>query len=215
MVAAAIAFVALLGSPSQVSGLSAPSLREVPQTDDEMVVQTSLLEFFKGKEGKLSQWAEGDFVVVRPKWLTKQRGDFDRTLDSLAKHYGHGKNGEKLTRIRQATTYETIPVQDDPQRLSTLRLDERIVLGNIPAESSGVNGARSTRNRVGKDGTVRVSGWLQPPMYSRRGGYAMLVLSDPSHPIGSGGSSYLAVYFVLERREKRWQLDLAVVTVDN
>lgn len=174
--------------------------------DDAAVINTAMPAFFEKRVWDQNDWTEGDFIVVMPEWRSKTRLSFESSLGDAIKWYG-GYEGtveiaKKLRDLKASIRRDGPRFDPGPVKpLKRMELDERIVLGEVERKFWTLDREIEIYNRVGKQGTVRVTGCLYPPAYSHDGRYACVKMIWVPWSIHGAD-----LFFFLERTKDGWKI---------
>lgn len=201
---------------------SVPEVAYKPKyTDQESVVNTVVAGFFETNAWS-SDWQTGDYVVIEPKWSSEvvknnavpMRTSMTEALNYWIGQYAKEGNSEAESKLKQFqadveqeknSKTKFTPAAYKP--LQELNLDNRVVVaslsefGDTPTPSEWVPGDYKTKNREGREGTVRVRGRLGIPYFSQGGGFSYVRMDNV--PFGSRKGD---LHFFLQRMGSGWEV---------
>ncbi len=178
----------------------------MPGTVDAAVINAAMGGFYSEADWRDPDWTKGDFVVVFPSWATRTRPAFVSVLDNLivSAFFRTGAEAELklLEEIKSSIQHDGDAFDPGPlQPVSDLVLDDRIKV-SFETTTVGMSLKREvTKNRAGKEGTIRTHGSLYPPAYSRDGRYAFVYMVGLPYGFHSA-----KLAFLLERTKSAWKV---------
>ena len=175
-------------------------------SQDSHVISAAMLGFFEETDWN-SDWAKGDYAVVRPQWSRDERPNFDELLNTAIERSNAWASEEsdklvgRLTAIKEsvATTgelYRPGTLVEPPE----LELDDRIVVSDVEWSTFFTDENTDVKNRTGRMGSIRVAGHVSPPCYSRDGNYAIVTVDAP------WSMHSAVVHFFLQKTNAGWEV---------
>ncbi len=184
--------------------------REGTGTAPEAPINAAVQAFYDPKWAGLTDWSTGDFVVVTLQYSSESPTNFDAKLAEMLRSVQRQGQlpGDKdaeilLSKISGSIDHSRqVPPSRPATPLQAMQLDSRIVLFDMGNFGSNGTTVTTISNRLGKSGSVRLSGSLEPPTYSADGRYAIVRFVDIRGTAELSSSGRASV--LLERQQGRW-----------